>query len=208
MNIFSADNNGELLEALPQSGGMTVVSAFDPSTHQIERLYDDGRARLWPALARRLGNKADAEDVLHEAIVRFLVRYTGQSLLDPLAMLAKIAMNIVRDSARSEKFRRTLLSMQCEPVCAATPEPDPETALSSRQGTKLLRDAIDVLPVRCRETFLLHCVDGLPHAEVAVILGISRSMVEKHIMRAYARIRADLERAGWRHIDQSGPGGV
>lgn len=202
MNILSFDQPADRLDASTPSGTMALVSAGDQASVQIEQLYGASRAKLRPALAKRLGNQADAEDVLHEAFVRFLARYAGQTLLNPLAMLAQIALNIVRDGARSERLRRNLLALQSEPVCSVASEPDPETALAISQDAKLLSAAIDALPCRCREVFLLHCIDELPHREVARILGISRSMVEKHVMRAYDKLRADLEIAGWAGIDK------
>jgi len=57
----------------------------------------------------------------------------------------------------------------------------------------MLCDAIEALPPRCRQVFLLHRVEGMRHAEVAQTLGISRSMVEKHMINAYSSLHAELE---------------
>ncbi|RAU20317.1 RNA polymerase subunit sigma-70 [Paramagnetospirillum kuznetsovii] len=162
-----------------------------------ERLYARSRAILRPALAGRLGSFADAEDVLHEAFIRFLNAYADRTIANPLALLARIAMNIIRDSARSEGFRRRQMGGQTAPICAGPPPHSPETLCSDRQGLQQVQDAINRLPPRCREVFLLHRLDGMPHAEVARTLGISRSMVEKHMARAETQLRAELAH----HID-------
>lgn len=210
MNVLPARclaDAGLMASPPPQATGPSSATA---ACVPVERLYDAGRTKLQPMLARKLGSRADAEDVLHEAFARFLARYAGRSLLNPLAMLAQIALNIVRDTARSEKIRRNLLATQNGQVCWLEPALDPEAELSLKQEARLLRAAIDALPVRCREVFLLHCVDEQPHAEVARLLGISRSMVEKHVMGAYRRLRAELERAGWggADADMRGHGGL
>jgi len=44
------------------------------------------------------------------------------------------------------------------------------------------------LPVRTRQAFRLHKLEDLTHAEVAQRMGISKSAVEKHIMRALRRL--------------------
>jgi RNA polymerase sigma factor (sigma-70 family) len=179
---------------------MNKISSSHPPPPAVdedgpEELYARCRTVLRPALAGRLGSMTDAEDVLHEAFVRFLKSYAGRTVINPLALLGRIAMNIIRDGARSESFRRQSLGAEAEPVCAISPPPDPEASLSSRQEVRLLQEAIDRLPARCREVFLLHRVEGLPQAEVARILGISVSAVEKNLTRANGHLRSALD--GW-----------
>lgn len=190
----------------PDSTALARGREHDPPTaetgHPSDRLYARCHATLRPALAGRLGSLHDAEDVLHEAFARFLKSYAGKHIENPLALLARIAMNIVRDTARSNTFRRTLLAREVEPVCTIAPRPDPEAEASGRQDVRHLCDAIDALPPRCREVFLLHRVEGLSHAEVADILGISRSGVEKHLIRAQSQLRPDLDQIGWGGVDR------
>lgn len=155
-------------------------------------VYSRCRAALRPALAGRLGCPAAAEDVLHDAFVRFLDTYGGRPVGNPLALVARIAINIVRDIARSDGVRRRQMETRSEPVCAAPPPADPETICSDRQWLMRVADSIQDLPPRCREVFLLHRVEGLPQAEVASVLGISVSAVEKHMVRAGAHLRRAL----------------
>ena len=65
----------------------------------------------------------------------------------------------------------------------------PEAQAASAQGMAALLATIDALPLRCREAFILHKFDGLPQAEVAAHMGISRKMVEQHIQRAMLACR-------------------
>lgn len=156
----------------------------------FDTLYRNHRSRLRALIARRCGGGADGEDVVHEAFARLLAAYGGQRLENPLGLLYRIAVNLVRDTVRSDKYRRSQLEGFPEvPCCAATP-PDPEQALASRYRLRQLRDAIRDMPPRCREVFLLHKLEGLSHSEVAATLGISRNMVEKHMIRAYSQLRA------------------
>lgn len=162
-----------------------------------DALYARCRVTLRPALAGRLGSMADAEDVLHEAFIRFLNSYSGRAIANPLGLLARIAMNVIRDIGRSERFRRTRLEGQANPVGMGPQPHSPEAICADQQGLRKAQEVIDRLPPRCREVFLLHRLDGLPHAEIAQILGISRSMVEKHLARADRQIRGELAE----HVD-------
>ena len=161
-------------------------------TEPPDSLYARSRTVLRPALAGRLGSPDDAEDVLHEAFIRFLNVYSGRSIANPLALLGRIAMNIVRDLGRSERLRRTRIEAQGGQISLGPHPHSPETICADQQSLRRAQAVIDRLPPRCREVFLLHRLDGMPQAEVARVLGISRSMVEKHLSRADRQVRDEL----------------
>jgi RNA polymerase sigma factor (sigma-70 family) len=66
----------------------------------------------------------------------------------------------------------------------------PEQDAISRDLLDRIGAAIDALPSRCREAFVLNRIHGLSHEEVARQMGISRSAVEKHVMRGLHACRA------------------
>lgn len=63
----------------------------------------------------------------------------------------------------------------------------------SSQTVDALLAAIGELPLRCREAFILHKFDGLSQAEVARQMGISVTMVERHIKLGMQACRARQE---------------
>ncbi|MCY1454885.1 putative RNA polymerase sigma factor FecI [compost metagenome] len=52
-----------------------------------------------------------------------------------------------------------------------------------------MQRALAELSQPCRESFLLRKLDGLSHPQIAERLGISRSVVEKHIVNAMKHCR-------------------
>lgn len=176
-----------------------------PISGQIAQFYAAHKPSLHRFLIGRLGNGRDAEDVVHETFTRLLAAGTAAVIENPMALLRTIAVNIVRDGLRSERFRRTQTQGLTEPILQAASEPDPEESASARQRLRLIRLAIDDLPPRCREVFLLHKMQGKSHSEVAAALGISRNMVEKHVIRAYAHLRAVLDRSDGTVVDKEPP---
>ena len=56
----------------------------------------------------------------------------------------------------------------------------------------MLQRALAELPRLCRESFLLRKIEGLSHPEIAERLGISRALVEKHIVNAMKHCRVRM----------------
>ena len=64
--------------------------------------------------------------------------------------------------------------------------------MDRNQRLDLLQRALAELPAACRDCFLLRKLEGLSHPEIAERLGVSRSMVEKHIVNAMKHCRVRL----------------
>lgn len=71
------------------------------------------------------------------------------------------------------------------------PEVDEETVDTSMRDAKIW-NAIEELPERCREVFLLSKRDGLTNEEIAEELGISIKTVKNQMTKAYGRLREAL----------------
>jgi len=143
-------------------------------------------------LTRRFGAAGTANDTLHDIYLRLQRLQTVPELDNPRAYLFRVANNVALDRLRTaRRDERRLVSGD---VAAEQPSPAPaaDAAMEQRERLRLLAQAIAGLPPRCREAFLLHKIDGLSHSEVAERLGISRSMVEKHVMKALAHCRDRL----------------
>jgi RNA polymerase sigma factor (sigma-70 family) len=57
----------------------------------------------------------------------------------------------------------------------------------------LLYAAIEALPPKCRQVFIMRRFHDLSQDEIARRLGVSRNMVEKHLRLALERCRAALD---------------
>jgi len=70
----------------------------------------------------------------------------------------------------------------------AAPGPAPGRPVTSRAGpaqhSPELMAALDALPALQRETLVLRYYAGLPEAEMAAVMGISRRSAAKHLTRA------------------------
>lgn len=57
---------------------------------------------------------------------------------------------------------------------------------------KLLKEALDQLPKKCKQVFLMSKIQGYKYREIAELLDISEKTVEKHISNGYATIKKIL----------------
>ncbi|QXH49903.1 sigma-70 family RNA polymerase sigma factor [Pseudomonas fakonensis] len=139
-------------------------------------------------LCARLGNRQVAEDVAHDAYLRVLERSEGERIEHPRAFLYRTALNLVVDRHRRHQVRRA------EPLEVLDSDerwhsPAPSQRMQLDQRLALMQQALDELSAACRECFLLRKLDGLSHQQIAERLGISRSLVEKHIVNAMKHCR-------------------
>lgn len=159
----------------------------------LERFYRE----LLNFLHRQVDDRDTAADLAQESYVRVLAaQHAGQPVLDGRALLYRTARNLVIDQHRRAQVRRhESLDTVVEPEHPPAPRHlQPEEALASRQAVHACVQVIENLPPRCREAFVLHIIDGLPQAEIAQRMGISVSMVEKHVVRGTLACRRHGER--------------
>lgn len=166
--------------------------------------------RLRQQIARITG-RADAEDLLQEALVRTLDRGTD-TVCNLEAFLVRSARNQACDDARRARHPATPAALDANAFQVGGPRTLPDEHAEMRQRLARVRSGIERLPARTREIFLMHRLDGMKYREIAAALGISQSAVEKHIARAAAdiplwRVRgAQLRRACCHraHADRGG----
>lgn len=147
----------------------------------VERYYRE----LLGFLSRLVKDGDTASDIAQESYARVLsLRNAGTIISDPRGLLYRTARNLVIDTHRRATVRaRNVDELECIDEPAADVSRQPEEVWESSRRTQALVAAIEALPPRCREAFVLHKFDGLSHGEVADRMQISRNMVEKHIIR-------------------------
>jgi RNA polymerase sigma factor (sigma-70 family) len=162
-----------------------------PSANRVERLFRENNDTLLRFLRARLKSDADAREAAQEAYVRLLQLDRSDQPSFLRAYLFRIASNVATDM-----LRRRSVQARFEPV----DESDPlnfagqEQALSARQQLQLVREALNELPPRCRQAFLLKRQDELPTVEIGERLGVSDRMVRLYLARAIEHIQHALAR--------------
>ena len=162
---------------------MTQTQTFDPALYWTEALADE----LLRFLTGRLKCPEVAADITQETFIRFY-QFVKETPPDNARALAyRIAVNLASDYQRKTKLRDSytvdvdLASFPESLICSV---PGPEQTVMARQQLQQLDAALNELSPDCRLAFLLHSIDGLTYGQIANQLGISESMVYKHLTKA------------------------
>lgn len=161
----------------------------------MESLAARFRAPLLRYFERRVRTQEDAEELTQEVFIRLLRRPTDDQIDNIEGFVFITAANLLKDHYRSRSRRRDTQSihgLEFESL-AQDPAQDPAKQVEGRAQIGVLVEAIKALPPKCRAVFVMHRLDEVPHTEIARRLGITVSMVEKHIATAMNHLRKKLQ---------------
>lgn len=162
----------------------------------------DARAlsrRFRPALVaffvRRMHNHSEAEDLTQEVLMRVLERGAAIDERGPDAYVFQIAANLLRDRSRRLKVRAAYQAGFGMIDAGRVEELDPDRVVQSRHTLAVILRALEELPDRTRNIFILFRLENMKQREIADTLGLSVRTVEQHVIRAsvYLRQRLDAE---------------
>lgn len=175
-------------------GAPTIHRMSELTQHDLSALVRDHGPDLQQFLARRLGCVDTAKDLVQDTFLRVLQNRPSEVLGNPRAFLFRVATNLLIDHHRRQHHRDTVTLDDPEhPIDQADHRPSIERVVWSKQQVARLQQAIEELPPKCRQVFLLIKFHHYTHAEVAATLGISQSTVVKHMIKAvdFCRTRVD-----------------
>lgn len=144
-------------------------------------------------LTAKLRCPHEAADLVQETFARLLALDDPALVRRPRAFLYRIARNLAIDSSRKYSVRNRFLVDLSELEEAPSAGPLPDDLVEGNQLRRALDQTITDMPPRRRDVFLLYRFAGLKQAEIAERLGISTSMVERHLMKAMAQCRRRLQ---------------
>lgn len=178
-----------------------------PQTRQASGLalvLEEQRGPLLQFLTARCGSADEAQDLLQELWIKVSAQPTGP-IASPRAYLFRMANNLVLDGVRGRQraMRREHAWIEAQsagivqpPEDRADPSDLADEVIVRKQEAEMLRKAIAELPEGAGRALRLYRLEGLGQGDIAEIMGISRSGVEKHLALAMKRLRAALVDCG------------
>ena len=167
---------------------IAVLQAQGGNLDAFERVYRDHVGKVHALVRRISGDPAAADELTQQVFVRLweqIGSYRGESAFG--TWLHRLAVNVALGDRRSEGRR----------LARVQPEADPELhASSARRADDAALDlakALDTLPEKARQVFVLHEVEGWPHEDIAETMGTTVGTSKAQLHRARSLLRRALE---------------
>lgn len=136
--------------------------------------------RRW--LCKRFPTVADVDEIIQDGFVRMVDRQRKSPIAHPKPFLFSVCRNLAIDYLRKHKVVKfENLGEHLDNAVLSTEAEGVQNALSDKEHQRLMKQAINELPQKCRRIFLLRKVEGLSLKEIAHKLGISPKTVEVQI---------------------------
>lgn len=147
-------------------------------------------------VARRVPARADAEDVVARTFHRLLESLPSLDAArgTVLGYALTTARNAAADLARSRALSGS--AAEADRAERADGAPDPLARLEADERLAALARVLAGLPEATRELIELRFGDGLKHAEIAALQGVSEAAVKQRVSRALRELRAALAGPG------------
>src|SRR5262249_21197029 len=129
--------------------------------------------------------------------------YAGRPAEEWKPLFYRILENRIRDMQRRRTVRGRVMSWlpfrndeddeEQDPIAQApSTDPQPPRNLEIAEAMQALEKAIETLPRRQQQVFMLRTLEGLDVAQTASAMGCSEGSVKTHYFRALQSLRAQL----------------
>lgn len=150
------------------------------------------------------GNHDEALDVVQDAMIKLVQKYSRQAESEWPALFTRIVQNSLADWYRRNAVRRKWRQWfgqadeeaGDEDPLAQIPQTgthQPDEQVVQQRAMQVLDAALQKLPLRQQQVFLLRQWEGLDVAATAKAMGVSEGSVKTHYSRAVQSLRSQLE---------------
>jgi len=149
-------------------------------------------------LTTKFADSETAKDIAQDVYLR-LWRFGQENQIDhPKALIFKTAANLAANEFYARRRRggqmRSAGPDEEDPIMrVASDDPSPERMASARQDAEVSLRAIEALPEKIRRAFVLSRFEEKTYSEIATVLSVSVSSVEKYIIEALKSLRMALD---------------
>jgi RNA polymerase sigma factor (sigma-70 family) len=179
-----------------KSKAVETSSPSSWSVTQFSSFYTQNRSELIAHATRIVKDKAKAEEITQEALVKFILAAPElESNAHALSYLHRAIENLCIDLFRAENRRPNLVALDeatAEVESAWQVSGDHSLAISAAEDAAIIRQALSLLSPAERAALVMWEVEGRSTKEIAKELGINESAVRHTVSRARTSLRKIL----------------
>jgi len=179
----------EVPSTLPDTDLVARIRSGDAAA--LRAVVERYQHRIFALIHGIIRDAHEVEDVAQEVFLKVFTRidaFDGRSQF--FTWLYRVAANAAKDHVK-KRARRPAVAIDEEEHLPGH-DRDPLAAAEAAETRRIVRAAIEALPVRYREILALRELEGLAYTRIAEILGISIGTVESRIHRARERLKRRL----------------
>jgi RNA polymerase sigma-70 factor (ECF subfamily) len=180
------------------------------TTRELSDFLEAVERRAFKQTAYAVRDDHAALDIVQDSMMKLAEKYGDKPVAELPMLFQRILQNTMRDYWRRQKVRNlwtTLLSSfgssedgedrdPLETIDVEDDSDEPSAQLERSQTIKLIESALEKLPTRQREAFVLRYWEEMDVAETAKIMGCSDGSVKTHCSRAVHALASELKRQG------------
>ena len=138
----------------------------------------------------------DIDDVVQESFLKTWSAHAKRPIRSAKAFLFRVARHSAIDLIRRSKNSPINDVGDFEQLHVIEDGSSVADVVSVAEKKRMVIKAIDALPSRCREVFIMRKLKYMPQAEVALALGVSERTVETQLSRGMKRCEVYLRKHG------------
>ena len=163
------------------------MGSGDGFDREFKELYEKLFSTIFRIAYRITGDAARAEDLCHEAFIKYYVRGKPLPDLDQAKYwLIRVVKNLTLNSEkRKSRERRAVERLKRISPRSASSE---EEAYLQKESAEEVQRALDMLPYKLRVVLILKEYERLTYKEIGSIIGITEGNVKVRVFRAREKL--------------------
>ena len=181
------------------------------SSQELSDFLRDVERRAFKQTVYAVRDEHVALDIVQDSMLKLAEKYADKPVTEYPMLFQRILQNTMKDFWRRQKVRNlwtTLLSSfgagkdgeedsdPLDTIDVGDESDNPQVQLERSQTMKIIEKALEKLPARQREAFVLRYWEDMDVAETAQMMGCSQGSVKTHCSRALHTMAALLEKQG------------
>jgi len=181
------------------------------SSQELSDFLRDVERRAFKQMAYAVRDEHAAMDIVQDSMLKLAEKYASKPVTEYPMLFQRILQNTMKDFWRRQKVRNLWTSLlssfgagqdgeedrdPLDSIDIGNESENPMVQLERSQTMKIIEKALEKLPARQREAFILRYWEDMDVAETAAMMGCSQGSVKTHCSRALHTMAALLNKQG------------